>query len=29
MDDHEVVSNFEEENIKYHDEGDAYDDIDV
>ena len=29
MDDHEVVPNFEEENIKYHDEGDADDDIDV
>ena len=28
MDDHEVVSNFEEENIKYHDEGDA-DDNDI
>ena len=29
VDDHEVVPNFEEENMEYHDEGDAYDDIGV
>ena len=29
MDDHQVILNFEEENMEYHDEGDAYDDIDV
>ena len=29
MDDHEVVPNFEEENMEYHDEGDANDDIGV
>ena len=27
MDDHQVILNFEEENMEYHDEGD--DDIDV
>ena len=26
MDEHEVVPNFEEENMEYHDEGDADDD---
>ena len=29
VDDHELVRNFEEENIEYHDEGDADDDIGV
>ena len=29
VDDHELVPNFEEENIEYHDEGDADDDIGV
>ena len=29
VDDHEVVPNFEEENMEYHDEGDADDDIGV
>ena len=29
VDDHEVVPNFEEENMEYHDEGDAYDDIGI
>ena len=29
MDDHQVILNFEEENMEYHDEGDADDDIDV
>ena len=29
MDDHELVSNFEEENMEYHDEGDADDDIGI
>ena len=29
VDDHEVVPNFEEENMEYHDEGDADDDIRV
>ena len=29
MDDHQVILNFEEENMEYHDEGDANDDIDV
>ena len=29
MDDHELVPNFEEENMEYHDEGDADDDIGV
>ncbi|XP_075649757.1 uncharacterized protein LOC142620242 [Castanea sativa] len=29
MDDHEVVPNFEEENMEYHDEGDADDDIGI
>ena len=27
VDDYEVVPNFEEKNMKYHDEGDADDDI--
>ena len=27
VDDHELVPNFEEENMEYHDEGDADDDI--
>ena len=29
VDDHELASNFEEENMEYHDEGDADDDIGV
>ena len=29
MDDHEVIPNFEEKNMEYHDEGDADDDIGV
>ena len=29
VDDHELVPNFEEENMEYHDEGDANDDIGV
>ena len=29
VDDHEVIPNFEEENMEYHDEGDADDDIGV
>ena len=29
VDDHEVVPNFEEENMEYHDEGDADDDIGI
>ena len=29
MDDHEVTLNFEEENMEYHDESDAEDDIGV
>ena len=29
VDDHEVVPNFEEENMEYHDEGDVDDDIGV
>ena len=29
VDDHELVPNFEEENIEYHDEGDADNDIGV
>ncbi|XP_075649901.1 uncharacterized protein LOC142620415 [Castanea sativa] len=29
MDDHEVIPNFEEENMEYHDEGDADDDISI
>ena len=29
MDDHEVIPNFEEENMEYHDEGDANNDIGV
>ena len=29
MDDHEVVPHFEEENMEYHDEGDADDDIGI
>ena len=29
VDDHELVSNFEEENMEYHDEGDADDEIGI
>lgn len=29
VDDHELVPNFEEENMKYHDKGDADDDIGI
>ena len=29
VDDHQVIPNFEEENMEYHDEGDADDDIGV
>ena len=29
VDDHELVPNFEEENMEYHDEGDADDDIGI
>ena len=29
MDDHQVILNFEEENMEYHDEGDADDDISI
>ena len=29
MDDHELVPNFEEENMEYHDEGDWNNDISV
>ena len=29
VDDHELIPNFEEENMEYHDEGDADDDIGI
>ena len=29
VDDHELIPNFEEENMEYHDEGDADDDISI